>query len=498
MVKKNQIKEVAWISDLHIGTVFYNPKIMEGVGKILSSRQDLSAVIIDGGLIPRVPSHFGRMNAQYFEILDQDIGAKYGKAVEEKVKKLHELKAGIEEEGKARVDSLDELIEVVQPEIKKMNLPAGDIVYYAWGEEDYSNVQDLIDTKIREYIVFKDSKADEIKEQLERSEETRKAKYEEITTKRKEVSKLKQQMKKGGDEKELEKANAEIQKLTGELEHLNIAYDSFKKHLANLESEKDAYSRGIRSFTKTWQLSPSEYSNPKKTGVKNRALKAYKELLYPMFKGKHLRLISHLEEIVNIDGLSLNISHNRNAISSNSILPSSLKNRVSQTKMKNRRGEKVADIDAEAHHGGFKIYAQKRSSDSNDTIYFLQVPPLQDPREVKKARERWVKTWDTKRYYDPFASGLTLTRKREDGVLEVEFYSSELLEKIATNGKLSLGKNVKIEIISDMHIGAPNERGYMTNYQMIEAIKKYQESRLPDIVVVGGDAINGEHLDQII
>ena len=492
-------KEVAWMSDLQIGSVFYNPYIMKGVGKVLSKR-NLNAVVINGGLLPRVPGYFGKKNAQYFEMLDDDVGKKYGKDVEEKIRQIHALKEGAQPTGKVGIDSLDELIEVAQPEIAKIDVPADTFFYYTWGEEDYENVSDLIETKIKEIVFLRKEKKKTLEEQLRRAESTIEAKETDIETKRAKLAEMKKDLKEGRASQEaVDKLNAGIKKLTGQLEHLNIAYDSYQKHLAHIESEKQAFSRFKRAFTGSWQLKPSEYSNSQKTGVKNRGLKAYKELIYPMFMGKHLVPISHLEQIISLDDLIVNVSHNRHANISNAILESAVKKRVGQTKTKERRGEKIPALDVESHHGGgLKIYAQKKDNKSDEVIYFMQVPPMQDPEELRDAKNRWVKTWDTKRIDFPFASGLTLTRKRDDGVFEVEFYSAELLKKIASQNKFSLGKEIKIEVISDMHIGSPNEPGYSTNYELIEAIKQYQSSRLPDIVVVGGDAINGQHLDQII
>ena len=64
--------KIAIISDLLIGTRFYNPDIMTGVGKVLSNPKysNLKRVVIDGGLIARVPKYFGKQNAQFFSILD--------------------------------------------------------------------------------------------------------------------------------------------------------------------------------------------------------------------------------------------------------------------------------------------------------------------------------------------------------------------------------------------------------------------------------------------
>ncbi|MBI2673565.1 hypothetical protein HYX19_04850, partial [Candidatus Woesearchaeota archaeon] len=136
---KEEKTTFALFSDLLIGTRLYNPEILEGAGIVLSNTKNLNSVIINGGLVARVPKYFGKRNAQYFELLDYDLEKKYGKKVSDKIRKIHDLKKldldkfnglgkldGKDAEDKkdeinsVGVDSLEDLIEIAQPEIAKI------------------------------------------------------------------------------------------------------------------------------------------------------------------------------------------------------------------------------------------------------------------------------------------------------------------------------------------------------------------------------------------
>ena len=510
----------ACVSDLLIGTRLYNTEILQGAGIVLSNTKDLKSVIINGGLVARVPKYFGKKNAQFFELLDYDLKTKYGKKVAEKIKEIHDLKEldfpDFEEEGAKKespkegkssigVDSLEDLIEIAQPEIAKIKVDPKVKFYYVWGEEDYGNVSDLIETRIQELIQIKDLKRKGLEERLKSVQVTLKEKADELKRKQGNVEQLKSDLnelkgnKKEKAAKKIDQLEKELKKQVGDYEHSNVAYRSFEKHVAQIKQESDILSKRIRSFTKTWAITREEYSNPEKEGVRNRAVREYKELIFPMFKGKELKIISHLEDTINVDGTAINLSHNRNALVSDAPNKSGISRRVDEAKIKNKRGEILPDFDVESHHlDGLKFYVQMKTWDKGDPIYFIQLPTMQDTEALRNARKEWVKTWDTKRFDSSYASGLTIVNTRKDGVVEVEFYSSDLLKKIAKDGKIKKTNELKIEVISDIHVGAPNEPGRITNYELIEAIKKYQAENKPDIIVVAGDVVNGQHLDQIV
>ncbi len=517
---KHEKTTIPLISDLLIGTRLYTPKILDGTGIVLSNKSDIKAIVINGGLIARVPKYFGKRNAQFFELLDFDLEKKYGKRVADKTKEIHDLKkldfdeleGEIKEKPKKSgeetsvgVDTLEDLIEIAQPEIAKIKADSKVKFYYVWGEEDYGNVADLIETRIQELIQIKDVKRKGLEDRLKSAQITLKEKAAELERKQINIEGLKtslQELKgnnKNKAEKKIGKLEKDLKKEVGAYEHANVAYRSFEKHVAQQKEESDILLKRIRSFTKTWAITREEYSNPEKEGVRNRAVREYKELIFPMFKGKDLKIISHLEEVIEANGTTLNLSHNRNALISDAPNKSGISRRIDEAKIKNKRGELLPDFDVESHHlDGFKFCVQMKTWDKGDPIYFIQLPTMQDTEELRTARKEWVKTWDTKRFDSSYASGLTLLNVRKDGVTEVEFYSSDLLKKIGEEGKLKKMDLLKIEIFSDAHIGAPNEPGRITNYEMMEAIKKYQANEKPDIIVVAGDIINGQHLDQIV
>ena len=572
--KKPKCKKIAFLGELNIGTKLYSPEIMDGVAVIINGQEKLDSIIINGGLAARVPSIYSKRKRQYFELLDDDIEIKYGKGVAEKVKNLHDgflfkrigpkigkadMGALLQESKEKRVgvDYKEDLIEIVQYEIAKLKTNPATKFYYVWSEEDYFNVDDILEGLIKEESQIKlKTRQKEALEGLAAMQEALKADTQKLEEKNGELNKLKKKIaaynkssaikklktlktrhsdlltdihktleagtpepkekqeelsslekeivsyEKNEDIQGLESLKKSRSDLSSGIKQLGVAIESWKKHIVKYETEKNYSTKAIRNFTKQWPILREDYCNPDKNGALNKAIDYYKELIFPMFKGKHLEISVDLERIVKVNGLSMMLSHNRHAQYSDVPSKSGIKNRIDDMKRRNQRGEPIPDLDVESHHlEGFKVCAELKNIGKNDLIYFLQLPTLHDPDALNAMKHGWIKTFDVKRIDSPYASGLVLLTARKDSVLEIEFYSNDILKKIGKSQKNTHKKEdeLKIEICGDVHIGAPNEPGLVTNYELIEAVKIYQENNgRPDIIIACGDMINGQHREEII
>ena len=277
----------------------------------------------------------------------------------------------------------------------------------------------------------------------------------------------------------------------------NFLSHSAKTDYVNLaRQELSGLSRAVGKSVPIYYVMGEEDAANIKTLAKNRMLSeadvfdSYVSDLSGILDS--LKIMPYSENTIRVGGVSMNVAHNHHA-SSSQLLKSGL-----GARMKRRSIGPTVDIDIEGHHGGglrVQPVAKGRES-SQDITYYVQLPTFQDESLLDAARRKYsLNNVHTKRldYMPQRANGATIMElDKGQGVASVEFIDSSSLKYGAMSASKSKKKELKIEVISDVHIGAPNPPGVVSNYELVDAAIKYQErTGLPDAVIVGGDILHG-------
>ncbi len=505
--------KVALISNTECGTILDSPKAIEGFTEIVPENVD---ALVIAGMMPRIPRVYGTRNEHFLRLLEPRIDKKYGSGV---AKKINDARSGgvsyIYESGTSNgspgkankgVAYPEDLIEIAQFEFRPLIIKTNAPVHYVTSTNDYMNVHDV---KVNLMYQFSKDTRKHL-EELEFLGELRRsvleAKKIELDKKIKELKDLEAELNPKEttelDKESVERLEHEIKNRSKEITTLETGYKSFDKYVGQIREEKEK--AGFVGLTKQFRLKSDQYKQ-----ILENAIEKYYTLYNGAFNIANLYIHRHYDELIDVGGgVKFSLAYNRNTINSDTPVKNGIKRNVSRLKLNHLRGGNFPDVVMEAYSkGGFKVYVEQKP-ESEDPSYLVQLPPFWDTDALNTARDKFIKTWHTKMLDDPLASGAVLYEKDDKkGVVSFDFYSHELLGKIAegeNRGEKAKGKQekmLKIEVISDLHLGSPNylDAGCMSNYEMLEAIMKYQtENGLPDILVLGGDMMHGHHKQEIM
>jgi len=261
--------------------------------------------------------------------------------------------------------------------------------------------------------------------------------------------------------------------------------------------------------------------------LSNEGLKSEKlvgeEEEYKVVKGKH--------------GLIYLLAHNPNMLNSNTATKKDLrmmKDEVKRlVKLYDVLGIPIPDVTLSSHgKGGFRYQPQMKFRETiiqgqkrliPETVLHIKLPTLQSIPKLEVLRNRGVRNVHTKRYNaGNFASGVVLHTVYENNRFEIEYIDESTLREFASIGKeiekkksllektkcqegekfeqkaiklkseisdlekkLLVSDLIKIEADGDNHLGSPNEPGRASNYQMVDAVQRFQRHYgLPQVVVL--------------
>ena len=523
--------KVLFLSNLDLATGLENPEAYKGLAHVMPN--NLDAMIVEGAPA-RLPDAYQRRKQHYFQIMVKDILKKYGEVVfnkivksretfgyfeyddesldknkrkndkkfkkmsgkekimdeqaQEKLKELQEF-----QENNKTIDKKTDMVEIgryeLHPLIKKAK--SARILYVA-GWADYYNVEDDIGQMM---VDLRSDNAAETLQAMEELESTRGSVVkEQIRAVEKELSALKKRrdQNKGDDIDVLEN---KLSNLRNNLKDRTSFINQLKNEVRNANKFK---------MTKHYKIGTEEYMQILDSSVSDY----YRRIILPMFDiGNFDKVYRYVSEDVKIGEELFEISYDRGqAQGTGQPLISSIQRGASATKMKTLReeGRNIPDVIVNARgKGGFKVYVEKKPK-SFDPTYLIQLPPFWDEDYLKSALNKMTKTWHTGMYDKHFASGAVLYEKRKDKTVAFDFYSQKLLKDLYNDENIKAkmnGKPLKIEVISDTHIGAPNDlkEGRLSNYELMDAIMYHQRKNgLPNILVMGGDMLHGLHRNEIV
>jgi hypothetical protein len=464
---------IVGIGELGLCTRYGYPEAIEGLARVLD-KEEVDTVIVTGGLLPRVPRVASKRNSQYLDTLSS-----------------------------REIDSIQKAAERSKQMVKPLREVAGKAKWiYACGEEDRGNLEELVDIRIAEALDLP-TIVENLKTKIATLKEQLNLKKEELKALRSEYDKYQKDNHTGEYRKRRMEIENEIKKLDVEL----------REDEANFVQREEALKKyGFIKFTGRYPLSKEE-----RDLFSEEAKREYNELIFESI-GHNTKIIpTDSEANIKSDGINIKVAHNLNK-KSDVPLQVGIQRRVLINKFKNVTKDDVPDFDIEGHHvGGFRVYVQRKERNVPEQIFYIQLPTFHNINKLEETLQGGITNWDTKRLYDGyssgFASGAVIMRKRSDGVREFEFFSTDELSRIAGIRKeiekldkekmekkiskletaLKIDSPIKIEALSDMHIGCANEPSLpnsMSNYQLIEAYKNYQRIHgLPKIIVALGDMI---------
>ncbi len=238
--------------------------------------------------------------------------------------------------------------------------------------------------------------------------------------------------------------------------------------------------------------------------------------------------------------LIYHLAHNPNALRSNTptkkdlrMLKEKAKLLVRRQRIRKKYGlptKVVPEVFLAAHGvGGLQCQPQAKYRESIEEgvyaeaaqlVMHIKLPTFQASHRLEGIVQKGIRNEHTKRYSEGlFASGAVIHQVRADGAHEVEYVDETTLLAIGMElqqenyRELKQSNNPedkakirrienrlrkkyklnfsKIEPDGDAHLGAPNQAGRATNYQIKEAIQNYQRQHgLPDVVIIN-EALHG-------
>lgn len=253
----------------------------------------------------------------------------------------------------------------------------------------------------------------------------------------------------------------------------------------------------ISFVQKSYKIKASQWKNKDKEGIKDVALKMYRQWVADVFsedlgtKSANVKILDseanfktmkRLENDIDINGVKIRATHAVNGIYSGN-------NEAAPTE----RGTVMAIKNAtkDAMHGRLPdIYLRSHESSTDFTavdfnskdhpVYFLSSGPLQDIDAQVKRHASWNKTTESKRVDQMEDSAMLIFSLGDDYRVELQHISFRALKegtdisKIEKNADKELYETVQI---SDAHVGAPS---LTSSYELMEAIPyELENSRIP-------------------
>lgn len=471
MVMKKEA--VLLLGELGSATKAEEPLMYDGLAYVLKERRSSTSfkgMVVDGGLIPRLPEYYGVSNAEDMHFLGTNSAKEDSEKVRELKKRLGEIKVqhlkkkygefNTDTEFLSAIDSLGQKIitkseaaQVAKNNLKKVvsALGIGVPLHYIEGDEDKKNKKELKELKIVNYKANKETNG-KLEEKIGEREK-RLDVVEDIVTaldtlKRNELVEL--DIKAGDVKKKLrEYLDASAAKLPDNIEEIagklsengngkGMIAASKINELRHLDEEIEKLKGEMRDYeiNDLAMLREREASSFFRI-TKRRALTAQdEEVLHRLAHYEYretLRSVAQFEKIhedgqvsLKFGNLALMVGHNMNS-DSDSPNKNALRKRL---KGYDSRSEQP-DANVEAHNGPLKMIVEKQDQFGDDVTIYMQIPTFQSEEKLKECLNRGIKNWHTKRLTKGlFGSGATIISKADDDTIDLEFYDDKQLIEI--------------------------------------------------------------------
>ena len=466
-IKANSdMTKLLFMSDVDIGTKLFDPNSFDGLGRVIEEEQP--DTIIVSQIFPFIPIHQGERLKEFFRVIDNDILKKYGREVWQRVKKEREsnksnqslVMDSINTSGIRNLNEIAIISSFLFNEKIYNYVPEKTRIIYLWSEADWKNVGSLRQQIIaEEYAMY--------------------------------ILKLRNKRKETKDE--LRKLQAQAKNLKNPPKETTEKIKELNKTLYQIDEE--LWRSRWADFTKTWREDPQ---------MEQKATDKSRKIYENMIKTSFGELSDKLE-IVPYNVLKLFskdseilVSYNLNMPYSNTPLTSSIqRDRLLLRILESRgdiNGEKLKMvIDGSIHKGGFRVLADNLTENGCNPVYIIK-PPTFNEWSFELAIEKVYKAKPLKAgVYEPYASGIIIP-SIDDRKADIRYVSGKRL----SNYKNRRGRKQKAIFAGDFHLGSlNNDVNQMTNYELLNRVTNYILKDEPNVLVLTGDLIEGEHLPQI-
>lgn len=553
--KRREELTFLYLAELGFGTKAYDPLTTDGLAYFLKTSgmgKKIDAVIIQGGLIPRIPEYYSKLGAENMRFLSQLPPEKRGEAVLKLVNKedlpkkdFYYFKENIEGKITTKKDATtfarDELSKLAKAVKTKQ-------WHYQEGEEDIENRDDLKEIKIVDYQ-NKDYNIKRLEGILA-----------ELTEKEGRVKDREEELKRELEEKKSKTRRKEYKDIVAELD----SYPSKKRDVElkvnaiRREMEFPQFFAGVkrRQYTADmeeflFRLTKREYqaalSEAAPEGITLQSHSTSEKRIGARWGAGKIKKEKETEEpsFLKVKGLEILLMHNPN-IRSSDVKMDTIAAQKDEIKFLNKwrkiygdRLPNVPDIILSSHEaGGFRAQPQPKYTENlvqgeerqtPEICMHIKLPTLQSVERLMWLKNRRLRNWHIKRLAKhQYASGAIIHTIRKGGLQTLEYIdTAELIRygELAKNIKYKEGRIakytkkskkhaklikrlkdeireikdrnkinlIKIEANGDHELGVPNYPGRPSNYDYIDASQGYQRKKgLPDLLILGGDIVHGK------
>ncbi len=464
MVMKKEA--VLLLGELGSATKAEDASMYDGLAYVLRERKsstNFTGMVVDGGLIPRLPEYYGVRDAEDMHFLGTNPEKEDSEKVRELKSKLGDIKVqhlkkkygefkedrefltAIESLGQ-KIVTKSEAAQVARGNLKKVisAIGIGVPLHYIEGDEDKKNKKELKELKIVNYSANKETNS-KLEKKIEEREK-RLGVIEDIVTaldtlKGKELKKL--DIEARDVKKKLNEYLEVSTKLPEDIEAIADKLNGNGKAIIaaskiNELRHLDEVIEKLRAEARDYEINDLAMLREKEASsffriTKRRALTAQdEEVLQRLAHYEYretLRSIAqfeiHEDRQVNLKlgNLSLMVGHNLNN-DSDSPNKDALRKRMKGYDSRNEQ----PDANVEAHNGPLKMIVEKQDQFGDDVTVYLQLPTFQSEEKLKDCLTQGIKNWHTKRLTKGmFGSGATIISKADDGTIDLEFYDDKQL-----------------------------------------------------------------------
>lgn len=320
-------------------------------------------------------------------------------------------------------------------------------------------------------------------------------------------------------EGKIREVSESLEKVQAEIKDADLRYEDVDNRLNAIKRVKEA--PGFFKITKRVHINSQQHEIIHAVVSRN-----YKDLLKAIYPGKNFHLHPDYRADVTIKDRFFRLEHTMNLRSRNPE-KDAIARMKEQSNLANKRGQKVPDVYVTSHGTGMRHQPQPKYREETEKGKYRETPEVNmlvktgsfhsNSKLEYLLRNKQNKNWTVKRYENNYSSGAFIHRMAPDGRQSIECIPTENLvelgmvaEKIEEtraaiktarpNEKKELEARIKklegeflfdekdlikITMLTDGHIGCPNWPGRPSNYAMIEAAVRYEEStRLPDVLVM--------------
>lgn len=553
--KRKEELTFLYLAELGFGTKAYDPVTMDGLAYFLKTTgigKKIDAVILQTGLIPRIPEYYSKLGAENMRFLSQLPPEKRGRAVLKLVNKEDLPKEDylyFKENIEGKITTKSDATAAARYELTKLAKAVKTKQWhYQEGEEDIENKDDLKELKIVDYQnkEYNKKRLEGVLEDLNKQE---KRDEERAETLKGELEEKKSKVKR----KEYKEILEELDSYPSKKRNIVLKINAIKREMEFPQFfagvKRRQYTADMEEFL--FRLTKKEYqaalSETAPNGILMQLHSTSEKRIGARWGAKKIKKEEEAEEpsFLKVKGLEILLMHNPN-ISSNDVKTDTIARQKDEVKFLNKLrkiyGDKlphVPDVILSCHEaGGFRAQPQPKYTENlvqgeeretPEICMHIKLPTLHSVQRLLWLKNKRLRNWHTKRLAKhQYASGAVIHTLKKEGLQTIEYIDTaelirygELAGQIdKTNSRISKyikkprkhakflerAKNeireikergeinqIKIEANGDHELGVPNYPGRPSNYDYIDASQEYQRKKgLPELLIIGGDIIHGK------